>query len=407
LSPTEPNEAIPRSLRSRQWMIACAAILVCAWGGNQFTPLLVYYRQHNGYSTTVVDVLLGFYVFGLAPALITGHLLANRFGRVRVVAGALVVSVLGSASIAVGALPFLLIGRMLSGISVGLGMAVGTTWVVELTTAAGDPPALGARRAALSLTAGFGVGAGVAGVLAATAPAPEVVPYLVQITVSVAVLALVRVAFDRDAPASRSGLVVNPFKLVTMRHKRFRRLVLPLAPWIFTSASVAFVVVPETMAQKLGHWSLLYATALTVITLGTGLAIQPAGRRLDHDHRPNAILAALLLVAAGVAVAAVSVSLQSPWLGVGAAVLLGLAFGTALIAGLLELQRISDPVELAAMTGYYYALAYIGFFVPTALAVGASWISLTTELVIVAAFALVLSVTVGLATPASLDRTPR
>lgn len=388
-------------------MIACAAILVCAWGGNQFTPLLVYYRQHNGYSTTVVDVLLGFYVFGLAPALIAGHLLADRFGRVRVVAAALVVGVLGSALIAVSALPFLLFGRMLSGISVGLGMAVGTSWVVELTTEAGGAPALGARRAALSLTAGFGVGAGVAGVLAATAPDPEVLPYLVQIAVSVTVLLLVFTGFERDAQGLRSGLVVHPFKLVTMRHKRFRRLILPLAPWIFTSASIAFVVIPETMAERLGHWSLLYATGLTVITLGTGLAIQPAGRRLDHVHRPNAILAALLLVAAGVAVAALSVSVRSPWLGVCAAVVLGLAFGTALIAGLLELQRISDPEELAAMTGYYYALAYLGFFVPTALAVGASWISLTTELAIVAAVALVLSATVGFAPPAPLDRPRR
>lgn len=385
-------------------MIACAAILVCAWGGNQFTPLLVFYRQHNGYSTTVVDVLLGFYVFGLAPALIAGHLLADRFGRVRVVTVALVVGVLGSASIAVGALPFLLFGRMLSGISVGLGMAVGTSWVVELTTTAGGPPAQGARRAALSLTAGFGLGAGVAGVLAATAPAPEVLPYLVQIGVSVAVLALTLVAFRGDSRAARSGLVVNPFKLTTIRHRRFRRLVLPLAPWIFTSASVAFVVIPETMAHQLGHWSLLYATGLTVLTLGTGLAIQPAGRRLDHVHRPDAILAALVLVAIGVAVAALSVSIPSPWLGAGAAVVLGLAFGTALIAGLLELQRISDSEELAAMTGYYYSLAYLGFFVPTVLAVGQSWISLTTELVIIATIAVLLSATVALASPMPFDR---
>ena len=204
-----------------------------------------------------------------------------------------------------------------------------------------------------------------------------------QIAVSVVVLSLTIVAFRGEARGPRSGLEVNPFKLLAMRHRRFRRLVLPLAPWIFTSASVAFVVIPETMAHQLGHWSLLYATGLTVVTLGTGLAIQPAGRRLDHVHRPNAYSAALVLVAAGVGIAAVSVSIHSPWLGAGAAVVLGLAFGTALIAGLLELQRISDPEELAAMTGYYYVLAYLGFFVPTVLAVGQSWISLTTELVVV------------------------
>jgi MFS family permease len=380
-------------------MIACAAILVCAWGGNQFTPLLTLYRQHNGYSTTVVDVLLGFYVFGLAPALIVGHLASQRFGRVRVIVAALVIGLLASSAIALSTLPFLLFGRMLSGMSVGLGMAVGTSWVVELTTRAGNPPSLGARRAALSLTAGFLLGAGVAGVLAALAPGAEVTPYVVHIVVTFAVLVLVLTSFEQDAVAQHSTQVVNPFKLRSLRGQRFRRLVLPVAPWVFTAASVAFVIIPETMAGRIGHWSLLYATALTVVTLGTGLVIQPLARRFDHANYPRAILAALLLVSVGVATAALSVVARSPWLGVGAAVVLGLAFGFSLVAGLLELQRVSDSGELAAMTGYYYALAYLGFFMPVALAFGASWVSLSVELVIVAGIALLLSATVALWRP--------
>ncbi len=398
-TPVQPRERLHRSLRLQPWTIACAAIFMCAWGGNQFTPLLTLYRQQNGYSTTVVDLLLGAYVLGLAPALIAGHLLAERFGRVRAIVAALVVGALGSASIAMGTIPFLLIGRMLSGASIGIGMAVGTSWVVELTVLGGSPPGLGARRAALSLTAGFGVGAGVAGVLAAWAPASETTPYVVHIVLTMVVVLLVAVWSEGDAVVRRSAAVVSPFRLATLRHQRFRRLVLPMAPWVFAAASVAYAVIPETMARRVGHWSLLYATALTVVTLGFGLAIQPLARRLDHVHHPRAIVAAMFLVSIGVAAAALSVEAQSPWLGVGAAVLLGLAFGMALVAGLLELQRISDPEELAAMTGYYYALAYLGFFVPVALAFGGSWISLSIELAIVAGIALVCTATIALWPP--------
>jgi hypothetical protein len=38
------------------------------------------------------------------------------------------------------------------------------------------------------------------------------------------------------------------------------------------------------------------------------------------------------------------------------------------VGGLLELQRLAPPAELATVTGIYYALAYVGFLVPSLLA---------------------------------------
>lgn len=38
------------------------------------------------------------------------------------------------------------------------------------------------------------------------------------------------------------------------------------------------------------------------------------------------------------------------------------------VSGLLELQRLAWPSQLAALTGAYYALAYIGFLLPSLLA---------------------------------------
>ena len=39
-------------------------------GGNQFTPLLIVYGQHEGCSRVDVDVLLGAYAIGLVPGLL-------------------------------------------------------------------------------------------------------------------------------------------------------------------------------------------------------------------------------------------------------------------------------------------------------------------------------------------------
>ncbi len=42
------------------------------WGANQFVSLLVYYRQHHGFSEVLVTSMLGIYVAGLVPALLLG-----------------------------------------------------------------------------------------------------------------------------------------------------------------------------------------------------------------------------------------------------------------------------------------------------------------------------------------------
>lgn len=405
------DRAVPPALRKRSgpstaWFVAAAAMFVCGWGGNQFTPLLSMYRSVNGFSTTVVDALLGAYVLGLAPALLVGGPLSDRHGRRPVMLVALTASGLGSTLLAVGALPVLFAGRLLCGVAVGLGMAVGTSWVTELTVAGGLPPASGARRASLSLTAGFGVGAGVAGVLAQWSPQPETVPYLVHLVAAVAVLAaVIRWCPDTRVTVKDVALWVR-LRAPSLRHPRFRRLVLPMAPWVFGAAGVAYAIVPQSLAHQMGHWSLIYATALTVITLGSGVLIQPLARRLDHPQRPRAILAAMVALPGGIALAAYSVAVGSPWLGALAAAVLGASYGVALVAGLLEIQRTAAVEELPALTGVYYAVSYIGFLFPTALALAARWMHTDVELIILALVALACTfvIAAGRCLPAGSSR---
>lgn len=370
------------------WAVTCTAIFCCAWGGNQFTPLLTLYRQANGYSATVVDALLGAYVLGLAPALVMGGALSDRRGRRRCMVLALALSGLGSASLALDSLLFLGFGRFLSGAALGLGMAVGTSWVTELTVEGGRTLARGARRASISLTAGFGAGAGVAGVLAQWGPRPESVPYLAHMALTVVALTAVLRWCPRTPPLVAGRARAAGPRMPSIHHRRFRKLVLPMAPWVFGAAGVAYAILPQTMAGRMRHWALIYATLLTVVTLGTGVLAQPVARRLDHPQYPRAIIVAMVAVSTGIAVAALSVALGSPWVGVAAAVVLGLAFGLALVAGLVEVQRVSHPDDKFALTGVYYALTYVGFLLPTAVAVAGRWAPTDLELCVLSVLAL-------------------
>ena len=360
---------------TRPWLPAVFAMFCCGWGGNQFTPLLLLYRREGGYSTVVVDLFLGTYVVGLIPGLLVAGALSDRHGRKPLMVIGTLLSVCSSVLLMFGESgpgP-LYAGRLATGVAVGIAMAVGTSWVKELSQAPFDPRAdtgAGARRAALGLTLGFGLGAGVAGVLAQWGPEPMVTPYVVHAVLAVAgLLLLTRAPESRTEPAA--GSLWSLLKVPAVAHRRFLRVVLPMAPWVFGSAGIAYAVTPQLVGDRVGGWGLAYATLLTVCTLGTGALVQPLAKRLDSVSTARAILVAMVLMSAGVALSAVVADVEWPWLGLVDGVLLGAAYGIAVVSGLLEIQRIaalSGGADLAGLTGVYYAAAYVGFLLPTVLA---------------------------------------
>jgi len=372
-----PASADTTGRRRANWFPVAAAVFCCGWGGNQFTPLLIMYRG-AGYSAFTVDALLGAYVVGLVPGLLLSGGLSNRYGRKPVMLLGTAASLLASVMLALGGLGvgWLAAGRFVTGTAVAVAMAVGSTWVKELADL--DPasaPDLGTRRAALWLTLGLGIGPGAAGALAQWGPWPMVLPYLVHVALVGAALAVLpfspetrttaRRAAPRDGSRSRTRAAGT---VGGTRHPRFRRVILPMAPWIFGSLGVAYAIMPEIVDDKVGSWSLAYSTLLTVCAIGAGVGIQPIAKRLDRTTSARAVVVAMTVMCAGLALSAVAAALRSPWLALATALVLGTAYGIAIVSGLLELQRMARPAELAELTGIYYALAYVGFLLPSALA---------------------------------------
>ncbi|WP_435173336.1 MFS transporter [Actinacidiphila sp. bgisy145] len=364
---------------ARGWRQAAAGLVACGWGGNQFTPLLLMYRRTDGYSTVVVDALLGAYVVGLIPGLMIGGPLSDRWGRRPLMIAGTLLSLLASAVLAAGSLGLapLVAGRLLTGAAVGIAMAVGSSWVKELSQGPYDPAAdagAGARRSSLALTVGFGVGPGVAGALAQWGPWPTALPFLVHVAVGAVLLGVMLRAPETRAPAAGGaapGGLLADLRVPAAGHRRFLRVVLPLAPWVFGSAGIAYAVTPQLVDARLGDWGLAYATALTVLTLGMGAVVQPFAKRLGARSTVAAMSVAMVLMALGMAVCALVAVTGSPWLAPAGALVLGAGYGIAIVSGLVEIQRIARPDDLAGLTGVYYAAAYAGFLLPTVLAAAA------------------------------------
>jgi MFS family permease len=362
-----------------------------AWGGNEFTPLLVMYRLQHGFSAFTVYTFLFAYVIGIVPALLVGGPLSDRLGRRPVMLPATAIAALGSILIAVGAdsSVLLLAGRVLTGVSLGIGMAVGGSWVKELS--AQDPassPGTGARRAAMSLTAGFALGAGVAGMLAQWAPWPTHLAYLVHVAICVVTgAAMFAVPETRPAiPIGERSRLVDDLKIPSASHRRFLFVVVPLAPWVFGSASVAYAVLPSLMADESGHEPIAFSALMSVTALGAGFAIQSVARRIDTPLGARGAIVALAILTVGMFLAAWAASTLTIVAALIAAVVLGCGYGMALVAGLLEVQRIAGPDGLAGLTAVFYSLTYLGFAVPALLSsLTERWPGIATYPVIFAA----------------------
>lgn len=354
------------------WMLAVPSLFFMAWGGNHFTPLLPLYGEHANLVDWQTNFLLGTYVFGLVPGLLIAAALSDVYGRKPLTIAGLISSALGNLIILLGdtSASLLYTGRFFAGLAVGIGMSVGTSWIKELSSRDWDPKATtgaGARRPSLTMTLGFGVGAAITGALAQWAPAPTLVPFIV--TISMLVLTLIPTALAPETvgvtapPAQQSW--VRQLHTPSAKNPDFVIKVATAAPWVFGAGGIAYGLLPVVLADTTGDFSTLYATMMSVLTLGIGAFVQPFAQRIDRRLKGRALPLGLAVVVVGIGLAALTAYHANPVTGVVTAALLGIGYGTVLVTGLARVQMIAPPQDLAGLTGLFYALTYFGFLFPT------------------------------------------
>ena len=362
---TRPAEPV---VGTRRWLAVAAATFAIAWGGNEFTPLLVMYRAGEGFSGLTVDLLLFAYVLGIVPALLVGGPLSDRFGRRPLMIPAPLLAAAGSLILAVGAdsAAVLAVGRVFSGLALGLAMAVGGSWLKELSAPPYGDGTSGARRAAMSLTAGFGLGAAAAGVLAQWGPAPTMLSYACNAALALAAAAVLTVAPETRGRHDSANSWWADLAIPATARRRFLFVVVPVAPWVFGAAGSAYAVLPALLTERVAHAPIAFSALLCVVTLGVGFGVQQAGRSLGADGR-RGVVTAMVLLLAGMGCAAWAAAVLTVTAALIAAAVLGAGYGMALLAGLTEIQRLAGPDDLAGLTAVFYSLSYLGFGVPAAL----------------------------------------
>jgi MFS family permease len=340
------------------------AVFVVAYGTNVPTPLLLVYRDELGLSSNALTGAFGVYAAGLVPALLLAGPASDRFGRRRVVLPFVLLSVatsllfLGAGS----SVLLLFLCRFLQGAVSGVVFSVGTAWLGELI----GEPGRSARLTTAALGGGWAIGPLVSGLLAQWAPWPTVLPFLVHVALMIVGLTLLPRVPETLAPADRrAGALIN-LGVPAGARLPFALVVLPVAVGVFTFPSTAVTVLPLLLTPSMPQIAVAITGLVAGVTLLTGVFAQPLGRRLGAVRAGPTGLA---IGAAGFGLSLVGVGLDAWPVLVPVALLLGVAYGLCLAAGLTMVAQLASPTARGALTGTFYACAYLGFAVPLLLSV--------------------------------------
>ncbi len=283
------------------WVRVALVMFAVGWGAYQFSPMLIVYRHSLGLGADEIAGLFAIYAATLVPGLLAGGPLSDRFGRRAIVLPFAALSPVATLLLVLGphSLPLIAAGRALAGLCSGMVIGPATAWVQDLS--GGD--ARSSRRAALALSAGFGLGPVVAALLAQWAGDPLVVPYLPHLALGTAALAIGLTA--PDTPAARAaghpGPAVRRWPPTALRTREFWLGVALPAPFVFGTVSLAIVVLLEevTSARTL---SAGYAGLMTILAFAAGDRGAATARRLAARWPHAGIIAGLGAAAAGAAV---------------------------------------------------------------------------------------------------------
>jgi MFS family permease len=327
-------------------------------------PLYVLYQARDHFGALMVTVIFSVYALGVAASLfLVGHV-SDWLGRRRILLIAVGVNVAaGLLFLAWPAVPGLIIGRVISGISIGMLSATSTAYLSELHAAArpGAPRTRAERVAAAASLGGLGLGPLIAGVLAQYAGAPLQVPYFV---------------FEALMLAGGVALAVAPETVRRPERRRQYRpqriMVPPASRSTFYAAAVAAAVAfavfglftslaPGFISGTLHDRSHALAGTATFIVFGAAALTQIATSRTSLRRQLGIGLGLLALGLVLVTVAVWDPSL--PMLLVGGA-LAGAGAGAVFkgsISTVLDIAPVQSRGE--ALSGLFLA-AYLGLAVP-------------------------------------------
>jgi MFS family permease len=364
---------------------AFLALLIFTMGTSIITPLLPLYQERYDLTNGEATLLFATYTGAVVPTMLIMGNVSDSIGRKRVLMPA--IAILTAASLVLGlagGVPELFIGRALQGIAIGSFLGVGAAFVVD--GARPDGKAVAAGFAGVGFRVGFGLGPGIAGVVAEYAADPLRTPWLGH-----AALMLVAAGAVLVAPESISSRVRWRARISVGVPKGqlagFATFLAPAAFLLSFMDGTVLSVVPLYMVAELDVDNIALVGLAGFLVLAAG-GVAPLFAAWVDPRR--AVMVGVVLGAASTVLIVAASAAGTVALVLLAATLIGLTNGVILV-GATVICGISVPVEeRGKLMSALYMCAYSGTLPTVALGYLSQGIGLTSALAVftVCAFAL-------------------
>lgn len=345
------------------WSVAFAFLIVMAFATLP-SPLYGLYRTRDDLSAFTITVIYAIFAGGTIATLLSVRFIAARAGRRGVMLAAVATMIAAAVLLAVWQdLPGLLLGRLITGVSVGLAAGTAITYLIELRVRK-DPNAsvIQARNIGTSVNVGaLGIGPLVAGCLAEWARGPLTLPYLLW--VALGAIALIRLATAPETgtptpPASNESEASGPSRSV--------RIPIPAAAATLAafSANGLFAGLSGLfLATTLHHPSPALAGATLFLVFSSGVLSQLATTRLPAS-RVLGLGTVSMLIGLTLLVTAVRLSTPSLALFLIGGALIGAGAGAVFKGTTGVVLEGTPPENRLAMTSQLLIALFVGLSIP-------------------------------------------
>jgi MFS family permease len=343
--------------------VALAFLIVMAFATLP-SPLYGLYRTRDHLSALVITVVFAIFAGGAIITLLAEPFIGARVGRRgAMLAGVATMMVAAAVLAAWKDLPGLLIGRLLTGVAIGLAAGVAIPYLIELR-ARTHPSAsvVYARNIGVAVNVGaLGLGPLVAGILAEWAPQPLTLPYLLFVALGAVALTGVAAAPETGASVPQAATDNRP-----AGPRRKARLPVPAAAATIAAFAATGLFAGLSglfLATTLHHPSHALSGATLFVVFSAGVASQLATNRLQASR---VLVLGMLSMVVGLVLLVVAVKLPAPSLAlflIGGA-LIGAGAGAVYKGTTGLVLEATGPENRVAMTSQLVIAVFVGLSVP-------------------------------------------
>ena len=350
--------------------LAMVALLVFTMGTSIITPLLPLYASQFHLSNGTLTLLFATYTATVVPTMLVAGSASDRLGRKRVLLPAMFVLTCASLVFAfTESVSMLFVGRVLQGLAIGMFLGVGTAFVVDHAIPA--KRALAAMAAGAFFRLGFGLGPGMAGLVAQYWGDPIHRPFQVHLVLLAVGIGCVILASE-TVPRRRYKFEIR----VGVPKGQMRGFAGFMAPAAFTMSlmeGTVLSIVPLYLYDTLGERNVAIAGLCGFLVLGLGGMTPLVTRNVAPRLAVMIGLGVSAVVTWLIALAAVG---GSALLVVVAAGIIGFVNGMILQGATVICSTVVPLQERGKLLSSLYMCAYAG----TIPAVGLGYLSLSIGL---------------------------